>query len=204
MQSPIGVGSFHRIIDLNPLLFSLILFLLILNLIYLRDYSPSTRMSSLMLNAEVFSYSMLLLGLEMSGLRLVQLPKIQVCHWWNSVKSGSVGAGFNCISFARHCHRLGLKHSVKTNFVTLAMTLHMHDWMFSFEISRTVPCTSRKPRPGEINGVDYTFLSIEQFRALEAKGELLESGRYNRATTREHRYKSDSASEHEIDWDIMN
>ena len=41
---------------------------------------------------------------------------------------------------------------------------------------RTVPCTSRKPRPGEVNGVDYTFLSIEQFRALEAKGELLESG----------------------------
>ena len=75
MQSPIGVGSFHRIIDLNPLLFSLILFLLILNLIYLRHCSPSTRMSSLMLNAEVFSYSKLLLKLEMSGLRLAQLPK---------------------------------------------------------------------------------------------------------------------------------
>ena len=45
-------------------------------------------------------------------------------------------------------------------------------------VNRTVPCTSRKPRPGEINGVDYTFLSIEQFRALEAKGELLESGEY--------------------------
>nr|KAI8728720.1 membrane-associated guanylate kinase; WW and PDZ domain-containing protein 1; partial [Biomphalaria glabrata] len=41
---------------------------------------------------------------------------------------------------------------------------------------RTVPCTTRSPRPGEVNGVDYTFLSIEEFQQLEKGGELLESG----------------------------
>jgi guanylate kinase len=38
--------------------------------------------------------------------------------------------------------------------------------------------TTRPPRPGEINGQDYTFLSTKDFRALEKSGNLLESGVY--------------------------
>lgn len=41
---------------------------------------------------------------------------------------------------------------------------------------RTVPVTTRTPRHGEVNGVDYTFLSKEEFRALQRSGNLLESG----------------------------
>ena len=41
---------------------------------------------------------------------------------------------------------------------------------------RTVPVTTRQPRPEERQGVDYTFLSKEEFIALEKSGELLESG----------------------------
>ncbi|XP_052822840.1 membrane-associated guanylate kinase, WW and PDZ domain-containing protein 1 isoform X2 [Octopus bimaculoides] len=41
---------------------------------------------------------------------------------------------------------------------------------------RTVPCTTRCPRPGEINGVHYTFLTAEEFVTLEKNGSLLESG----------------------------
>ena len=41
---------------------------------------------------------------------------------------------------------------------------------------RTVPVTTRTPRPEERNGVDYTFLSKDEFIALEKSGELLESG----------------------------
>ena len=36
--------------------------------------------------------------------------------------------------------------------------------------------TTRTPRPEERQGVDYTFLSKEEFIALEKSGELLESG----------------------------
>ena len=38
--------------------------------------------------------------------------------------------------------------------------------------------TTRPARPGEVNGQDYTFLSVKDFRALEKSGNLLESGMY--------------------------
>jgi len=38
-----------------------------------------------------------------------------------------------------------------------------------------VTCTTRQPRPGEIPGVSYQFLTDEQFEALDEAGELLES-----------------------------
>ncbi|OQR75924.1 membrane-associated guanylate kinase, partial [Tropilaelaps mercedesae] len=41
---------------------------------------------------------------------------------------------------------------------------------------RTVPCTTRAPRAGEVNGVDYHFLTKEEFASLEREGKLLESG----------------------------
>uniref|UniRef100_A0A5F8H566 Membrane-associated guanylate kinase, WW and PDZ domain-containing protein 3 n=1 Tax=Monodelphis domestica TaxID=13616 RepID=A0A5F8H566_MONDO len=44
---------------------------------------------------------------------------------------------------------------------------------------RTIPCTTRAPRDGEVPGVDYNFISVEQFRALEESGALLESGTYD-------------------------
>ena len=37
---------------------------------------------------------------------------------------------------------------------------------------RTLPCTTRAPREGEQDGVDYTFLTREQFEELERKGVL--------------------------------
>lgn len=41
-----------------------------------------------------------------------------------------------------------------------------------------VPCTTRPPREGERDGVDYHFLSPGRFRELEARGRVLESRRY--------------------------
>ncbi|XP_045065320.1 membrane-associated guanylate kinase, WW and PDZ domain-containing protein 1 [Coregonus clupeaformis] len=43
---------------------------------------------------------------------------------------------------------------------------------------RAVPCTTRLPRDGEILGVDYNFVSIEEFFSLEESGALLESGKF--------------------------
>uniref|UniRef100_A0A3Q2ZX02 Membrane-associated guanylate kinase, WW and PDZ domain-containing protein 1-like n=1 Tax=Kryptolebias marmoratus TaxID=37003 RepID=A0A3Q2ZX02_KRYMA len=42
---------------------------------------------------------------------------------------------------------------------------------------RAVP-TTRQPREGEISGVDYNFVSIEEFFSLEESGALLESGKF--------------------------
>jgi guanylate kinase len=38
-----------------------------------------------------------------------------------------------------------------------------------------VTCTTRARRPGEIDGVSYNFLTVEQFQALRDAGELLEA-----------------------------
>jgi guanylate kinase len=42
-----------------------------------------------------------------------------------------------------------------------------------------VSATTRPPRPGERNGVDYHFLSPEQFDRLAADGQLLEHATYS-------------------------
>lgn len=42
----------------------------------------------------------------------------------------------------------------------------------------SVSATTRKPRPGEVNGVNYFFLSKEEFEKRIAKGEMLEWAKY--------------------------
>ncbi|OBF26646.1 guanylate kinase [Mycobacterium sp. ACS4331] len=42
------------------------------------------------------------------------------------------------------------------------------------ELYFSVSATTRAPRPGEVDGVDYHFVSAEQFQGLIERGELLE------------------------------
>lgn len=42
-------------------------------------------------------------------------------------------------------------------------------------IRLSVSYTTRAPRPGEACGVDYHFVSVEEFKAMAARGEFLES-----------------------------
>ena len=42
------------------------------------------------------------------------------------------------------------------------------------KLSFSVSCTTRQPREGEKNGVDYHFLSREEFESRIAAGDLLE------------------------------
>ena len=56
---------------------------------------------------------------------------------------------------------------------TVAKTLLKNkDYCFS------VSSTTRKPRPGEINGVDYDFISWEEFESRIENGEMLEHAQY--------------------------
>ncbi|XP_067251682.1 membrane-associated guanylate kinase, WW and PDZ domain-containing protein 1 isoform X4 [Chanodichthys erythropterus] len=41
------------------------------------------------------------------------------------------------------------------------------------------PCTTRRPRDGELHGVHYNFLSVEDFLELDRRGALLEIGTYD-------------------------
>lgn len=42
------------------------------------------------------------------------------------------------------------------------------------ELFYSVSMTTRPPRPGEVDGVDYRFVSVEEFRELIDSGDLLE------------------------------
>ena len=46
--------------------------------------------------------------------------------------------------------------------------------MFSF----FSPGTTRKPKEGERHGIDYNFVTVDEFKRMEKNGELLESGVY--------------------------
>jgi guanylate kinase len=46
------------------------------------------------------------------------------------------------------------------------------------ELSLSVSCTTRDPRPGEIEGVHYYFHTPAQFDAMVEQGELLEHARF--------------------------
>jgi guanylate kinase len=43
----------------------------------------------------------------------------------------------------------------------------------------SVSCTTRKPRPGELDGVDYSFVSRDRFQRLIDEGAFLEHATYN-------------------------
>jgi len=55
----------------------------------------------------------------------------------------------------------------KGTVVAKVRELHPHVWV-------SVSCTTRRPRPGETDGVEYHFLSRERFTELVEADELLE------------------------------
>ena len=45
----------------------------------------------------------------------------------------------------------------------------------SDRVQLSVSATTREPRPGERDGIDYYFLSLDEFKDRNARGEFLES-----------------------------
>jgi len=41
-------------------------------------------------------------------------------------------------------------------------------------LSRSISCTTRPPRPGELHGKDYFFLTFEEFKKKQERGDFLE------------------------------
>ncbi len=61
--------------------------------------------------------------------------------------------------------------------------VHMLKKEYPEEVVQSISCTTRKPRPGEIDGKDYVFLTNEAFEKRVNKGDFLEY-----ATVFGHRY----------------
>jgi guanylate kinase len=58
---------------------------------------------------------------------------------------------------------------------TLIKSLLEHDRNLRYSVS----CTTRSARPGEVDGVDYSFVTRDQFQRLVAEGAFLEHATYN-------------------------
>lgn len=59
------------------------------------------------------------------------------------------------------------------------------EFLKKFGFKKNITVTTRNPRPGEINGVDYFFVSRREFQKLVSSGEFIEH-----ATVHGHRYGS--------------
>jgi guanylate kinase len=59
----------------------------------------------------------------------------------------------------------------KGTVVAKVRELYPHIWV-------SVSCTTRKPRPKERNGVEYRFVTRDEFTRMVAAGELLESAEF--------------------------
>lgn len=85
----------------------------------------------------------------------------------------SYHSGYNIFNSVSHVFSINWIFDYFQYFVSLKA---LYNLFFSFFLSLG---TTRAPRDGEVPGVDYNFISVEQFKALEESGTLLESGTYD-------------------------
>uniref|UniRef100_A0A674NSU0 Membrane-associated guanylate kinase, WW and PDZ domain-containing protein 1 n=1 Tax=Takifugu rubripes TaxID=31033 RepID=A0A674NSU0_TAKRU len=71
-----------------------------------------------------------------------------------------------------------LKHYLSQRFQKSSPDHELQQTIRDNLYRHAVPCTTRAPREGEVPGVDYNFLSVEDFFKLENSGTLLEIGTY--------------------------
>uniref|UniRef100_A0A7N8XRD2 Membrane-associated guanylate kinase, WW and PDZ domain-containing protein 1 n=1 Tax=Mastacembelus armatus TaxID=205130 RepID=A0A7N8XRD2_9TELE len=108
-------------------------------------------------------------GLSVAGLPLYDiLTVIKYCE--DPVRLKTVRQG----------HKLNkdLKHYLSLRFQKSSPDHELQKIIRANLYRHAVPCTTRPPRTGEVQGVDYNFLSVEDFLKLEESGTLLEIGTY--------------------------
>uniref|UniRef100_A0AAQ4RIX7 Membrane-associated guanylate kinase, WW and PDZ domain-containing protein 1 n=1 Tax=Gasterosteus aculeatus aculeatus TaxID=481459 RepID=A0AAQ4RIX7_GASAC len=72
-----------------------------------------------------------------------------------------------------------LKHYLSQRFQKSSPDHELQQTIRDNLYRHAVPCTTRGPRDGEVSGVDYNFLSVEDFLKLEKSGTLLEIGTFD-------------------------
>lgn len=80
----------------------------------------------------------------------------------------------------KHSHGLStdLKQYLNCSFSKNSTDKELQDLIRENIYRRTIPCTTRPPRDGEVDKIDYHFLSKEQFVEMNNRGMLLECGMY--------------------------
>nr|XP_015823720.2 membrane-associated guanylate kinase, WW and PDZ domain-containing protein 1 isoform X3 [Nothobranchius furzeri] len=112
--------------------------------------------------------------LEVEGLSVSGLPLYDIFTVINCCK-GPVK-----LKTVRQGHKLNkdLKHFLSLRFQKSSPDHELQKTIRANLYRHAVPCTTRAPRDGEVPGVDYNFLSVDDFLQLEESGTLLEIGTY--------------------------
>ncbi|XP_061687482.1 membrane-associated guanylate kinase, WW and PDZ domain-containing protein 1-like isoform X4 [Syngnathoides biaculeatus] len=108
-------------------------------------------------------------GVPVSGLPLYDILTVIACT------KGSI-----TLRTVRQGNKLNkdLKHYLSLRFQKASPDHELQKIIRANLYRHAVPCTTRTPRDGEVPGVDYNFLSVEEFLELEERGTLLEIGTY--------------------------
>ncbi|XP_005297898.1 membrane-associated guanylate kinase, WW and PDZ domain-containing protein 1 isoform X17 [Trachemys scripta elegans] len=112
--------------------------------------------------------------LEVQGVRVSGLPRYDVlevirsCTEPISVKAVRQGSRLN----------KDLRHYLNQRFQKGSPDHELQQTIRDNLYRHAVPCTTRPPREGEVPGVDYNFLTVQEFLDLEQSGTLLEVGTY--------------------------
>ncbi|XP_063064866.1 membrane-associated guanylate kinase, WW and PDZ domain-containing protein 1-like isoform X13 [Engraulis encrasicolus] len=128
-------------------------------------------------DAVIYQYGQLSDGelvLEVEGLPVSGLPLYDVLSIIETCKSPIR------LKTVRQGHRLNkdLKHFLSLRFHKSSPDHDLQQTIRDNLYRHAVPCTTRPPREGEVPGVDYNFLSVQDFLELEQTGTLLEVGTY--------------------------
>ncbi|XP_053576987.1 membrane-associated guanylate kinase, WW and PDZ domain-containing protein 1 isoform X8 [Bombina bombina] len=112
--------------------------------------------------------------LEVAGVSVSGLPRYDVLDIIRNYKEPVP------LKAVRQGSRLNkdLRHYLNQRFQKASADHELQQIIRDNLYRHAVPCTTRPPREGEVPGVDYKFLSVQEFLALEEKGTLLEVGTY--------------------------
>ncbi|XP_076202712.1 membrane-associated guanylate kinase, WW and PDZ domain-containing protein 1 isoform X14 [Aptenodytes patagonicus] len=112
--------------------------------------------------------------LEVEGVRVSGLPRYDVLEVIRSCKDPIA------VKAVRQGSRLNkdLRHYLNQRFQKGSPDHDLQQTIRDNLYRHAVPCTTRPPREGEVPGVDYNFLTVEEFLELERSGTLLEVGTY--------------------------
>ncbi|XP_034023496.1 membrane-associated guanylate kinase, WW and PDZ domain-containing protein 1-like [Thalassophryne amazonica] len=108
-------------------------------------------------------------NLSISGLPLYDVQTV-IKNCKGAVRLKTVGQGSKL--------NKDLRHFLSQRFQKLSPDHELQQTIRDNLYRHAMPCTTRTPREGEVPGVDYNFLSVEDFLELQKSGTLLEIGTY--------------------------
>ncbi|MBN3276172.1 MAGI1 protein, partial [Polyodon spathula] len=114
------------------------------------------------------------LVLEVEGLAVSGLPLYDVL---TVIKNCSGPVKLKCVKQGSRLNK-DLKHYLSLRFQKSSQDHELQQTIRDNLYRHAVPCTTRAPRDGEVPGVDYNFLTVQEFFNFEQSGTLLEIGTY--------------------------